>query len=107
VGKNESSVKRTKKSHLSSTNFLETGNFNSFQSFNGASSKKKNKKNECQRKFANNSVRDKLRVVTNKEVSHKKQNTATNSSIFKFLTSPRSTKHNNKIMSSRMEVKII
>jgi hypothetical protein len=36
--------------------------------------------------------------------SHKKQNSLANYSIFKFLTSPRTTKNSNKIMSSRMEV---
>lgn len=36
--------------------------------------------------------------------SHKKQNSLANYSIFKFLTSPRSKKNSNKIMSSRMEV---
>lgn len=35
---------------------------------------------------------------------HKKQNTMTNYNIFKFLTSPRSSKHNYCIPSSRMEV---
>jgi hypothetical protein len=36
--------------------------------------------------------------------SHKKQNSLANYSIFKFLTSPRTTKNSNKIMSNRMEV---
>lgn len=43
--------------------------------------------------------------MTNVHVSgHKKQNTMTNYNIFKFLTSPRSSKHNYCIPSSRMEV---
>lgn len=35
---------------------------------------------------------------------HKKQNTITNYSVFKFLTSPRSTKNNYKMPSTRLEV---
>ena len=42
--------------------------------------------------------------ILNNNPSHKKQYSLANYSIFKFLTSPRSTKNSNKILSSRMEV---
>lgn len=104
----DSSMKRTKKDHLDSIKYLENENFKSFQSFTSSNNRKKKKgKIDFQRRITYNSVRDKMRVVTSKEISHKKQNTTTNSSIFKFLTSPRSTKHNNKILSSRMEVRLV
>jgi hypothetical protein len=38
------------------------------------------------------------------KAAHKKQNTITNYSVFKFLTSPRSTKNNYKMPSTRLEV---
>lgn len=55
------------------------------------------------RKAANLSIMEKPKLAVNATI-HKKQNTLTDSSIFKYLTSPRSSKNKYKIPSSRLEV---
>lgn len=55
------------------------------------------------RKAANLSIIEKPKMPMNAAM-HKKQNTLTDSSIFKYLTSPRLSKNKYKIPSSRLEV---
>lgn len=85
--------------------FLEEEPFNSFScvSYHEKPKKMKTGKRGITKRETN-STRSNLKKITTKKAVHKKQNTISNNNAFKILTSPRMTKQNTKVLSSRMKV---
>jgi len=101
----EFSNNRDNKKHLLTMQFLEEEPFNSFScvSYHEKPKKMKTGKRGITKRETN-STRNNLKKITTKEAVHKKQNTISNNNAFKILTSPRATKQNTKVLSSRMKV---
>lgn len=103
----EKSVKRTKKNHMSSLDFMtntQIGTFNNTPSSHVKKTKSGNKL--INRKGAQLSLLDKHKNGIPMG-GHKKQNTLTNYSVFKYLTTPRGVKPHYNMPSSRLEVSMI